>query len=557
MMKYELYQVEDLVLDDSFRNWILGREHRDEVFWRHWLKSHQEMKPVVDEARYIIKELEVEELRVSQQEIDRNFEEISEFFDSSRKQENRSRSLRFISRVAASVLVLIMAGAGAFYLFDRQEPAQFTNYSMDQLSTAPESSASGETANSQTSVPAEAGKQKQQDHISDNAAAGSQAEASQPKASSSGARDQQNTNPDKAQPATASFTRYATMEGEKQKITLPDGSRVYMNENSTLAFSSDWSGNTERRVRLTGEAFFQVEEKVHRGEKVKFVVTNQDVTVEVVGTEFDFRENSKGTSVYLNSGKVRLILRAMEQVIHMEPGDLIEYNASTGNITSTNTEQIRFISWLGAFAGLDHITSRMGFMTTGDADARVTRGQNNNLTRILQDGDGNNAYVEQIGENLKSTQVQKGQSNTAEAVFSGSNKKDQTDDADWSTWQLQHGAGNVSIFNLVESYNTNIYSGQAGIENKVHATSKGRENAGLILQYGLDNEAILIQEGQQNKALILQGQGSADGLDPGMLNGNLPGRYNEVNIIQHGQQNQARTVQQGSNNKAEINQKEK
>lgn len=49
-----------------------------------------------------------------------------------------------------------------------------------------------------------------------------------------------------------------TAKGHMGEFTLPDGSRVWLNEESRLAYDADFSGRV-REVTLSGEAFFEVE----------------------------------------------------------------------------------------------------------------------------------------------------------------------------------------------------------------------------------------------------------------------------------------------------------
>lgn len=61
----------------------------------------------------------------------------------------------------------------------------------------------------------------------------------------------------KTQPTVQLTTQYS----EIKNITLPDGSQVTLNGNSTLHFFSEWTDQEDREVQLTGEAFFKVAKK--------------------------------------------------------------------------------------------------------------------------------------------------------------------------------------------------------------------------------------------------------------------------------------------------------
>ncbi|MDR0977328.1 MAG: FecR domain-containing protein [Prevotellaceae bacterium] len=70
--------------------------------------------------------------------------------------------------------------------------------------------------------------------------------------------------------------------GQRACITLPDGSRVWLNAQSQLTYPVDF-GRDERRVALNGEAFFEVNKDSRR----PFFVHTEMNDVRVVGTSFN------------------------------------------------------------------------------------------------------------------------------------------------------------------------------------------------------------------------------------------------------------------------------
>ncbi len=74
-----------------------------------------------------------------------------------------------------------------------------------------------------------------------------------------------------------------TPKGRQFNVTLPDGTRVWLNAASSITFPTAFTGN-ERRVQLTGEAYFEVTK-----DKTKpfFVKINDQAEVQVLGTSFN------------------------------------------------------------------------------------------------------------------------------------------------------------------------------------------------------------------------------------------------------------------------------
>lgn len=100
-----------------------------------------------------------------------------------------------------------------------------------------------------------------------------------------------------------------TMRGTRSKTVLPDGTVVWLNSESRIAYNADF-GKTKREVTLTGEAFFDV---MHNAE-VPMVVHAKNVNIWVKGTAFNVRS-------YPESGQVEtsLIRGAVELTTDADP----------------------------------------------------------------------------------------------------------------------------------------------------------------------------------------------------------------------------------------------
>ena len=92
---------------------------------------------------------------------------------------------------------------------------------------------------------------------------------------------------------------YNTEKGEIVTVTLPDQSQVTLNAGSSVIYSGN-RFNTQRKVRLTGEAFFQVS----KGNTFK-VVTSEGI-ITVLGTTFNVRSRDEKLVVYCYTGKVKV-----------------------------------------------------------------------------------------------------------------------------------------------------------------------------------------------------------------------------------------------------------
>ncbi|RFS14640.1 FecR family protein [Emticicia sp. C21] len=82
--------------------------------------------------------------------------------------------------------------------------------------------------------------------------------------------------------------------------TLPDGSIVFLNANTTLTYPEDFNGDM-REVNLSGEAFFSIK----RNETKPFIIHANGSDVKVLGTSFNVRAYNKNVEVSVETGKVQ------------------------------------------------------------------------------------------------------------------------------------------------------------------------------------------------------------------------------------------------------------
>lgn len=101
------------------------------------------------------------------------------------------------------------------------------------------------------------------------------------------------------------------------KMTLADGSKVWLNSNTILKFPSQFNSD-ERKVELSGEAYFEIEKDSRR----KFIVNTNSQKVEVLGTHFNIKnyEDEPNTKTTLLEGSVKVVTNNnISRVLH--PGE--------------------------------------------------------------------------------------------------------------------------------------------------------------------------------------------------------------------------------------------
>ncbi|SKB84486.1 FecR family protein [Sphingobacterium nematocida] len=116
--------------------------------------------------------------------------------------------------------------------------------------------------------------------------------------------------------------QYATLQtprGGQYRLTLPDGSKVILNAESTLRYPNSFVNLKNREVSLSGEAYFEVaKDKQH-----PFIVLSAQQKIEVLGTHFNVSSyhNEETTLTTLVEGSVRVnnsILKPNQQSVLKE-----------------------------------------------------------------------------------------------------------------------------------------------------------------------------------------------------------------------------------------------
>ncbi|MGE7776269.1 FecR family protein [Chitinophaga sp. NPDC101104] len=109
---------------------------------------------------------------------------------------------------------------------------------------------------------------------------------------------------DAADASEITFNTMTTPRGRKFQLVLPDGTKVWLNAASSLRFPTAFSG-AERRVEMTGEAYFEVAKDA----KHPFFVSIGDGTdVQALGTAFNIHayEDEPHIQATLLEGSVRV-----------------------------------------------------------------------------------------------------------------------------------------------------------------------------------------------------------------------------------------------------------
>ncbi|MEL7587051.1 MAG: FecR domain-containing protein [Prolixibacteraceae bacterium] len=130
-------------------------------------------------------------------------------------------------------------------------------------------------------------------------------------------------------------------KGSRVQFTLPDGSKGYLNGGSALTYATDFTN--ERKVRLTGEGYFEVT----KDNRHPFTVETEFADVIVLGTKFDVCAYGGDQEVVttLEEGQVRVIDKKTNNSASLYPGEQSRINILTGEMLHHQVDTRLFTSW--------------------------------------------------------------------------------------------------------------------------------------------------------------------------------------------------------------------
>lgn len=151
--------------------------------------------------------------------------------------------------------------------------------------------------------------------------------------------------------------------GQKSSLILPDGSRVWLNSDSRICYSSDFN-KKNRNIVLEGEAYFEVA----KNKKIPFIVKASGLDVTAVGTKFNVRNYPKESTVCATLVEGRVLACSKGLSAYLDYGEEAVMERSSGAMsTGLAADLNHLVPWRSSeilfsdhsLAQLSEILSRM------------------------------------------------------------------------------------------------------------------------------------------------------------------------------------------------------
>ncbi len=184
---------------------------------------------------------------------------------------------------------------------------------------------------------------------------------------------------------------YVTKEDQQKVFTLTDGTKIRLNEKSSLTVPETWS-KVDRVVKLEGEGYFEVV----KNQPQKFIVEVNGASVVVLGTKFNVKSDAPANNVQVAvvEGKVALQSREGEQSVSVQlaKDDFGLLQLSTNRITIEKTRAVNHLSWMSnrlTYSGetLNQVSQQLEHLFGADIDFGSERLKRLELTANFEKSD--------------------------------------------------------------------------------------------------------------------------------------------------------------------------
>jgi transmembrane sensor len=259
--EFSKYSLEQLLEEKSFISWVLKQENNPD--WEKFLESSPEFRSKANKAREIIHLLQDRYDVLDENSVLEIWKNIDKY-EQQYKQKAKKLEIRRRLSWAASVLLIVSIGTfGYLYLTEKDQGYQFVSADTPQSSEAHMVLSTGEEIalkkdNSTITLDDATSQVTVNDSIIDL------------------------TQKADAEKRELRMNEVVIPYGKKSELLLADGTKVWLNAGSRLAFPSRFTKNT-REVFLEGEACFEVA----KNEKQPFIVKAGNLDVKVLGTHFN------------------------------------------------------------------------------------------------------------------------------------------------------------------------------------------------------------------------------------------------------------------------------
>lgn len=132
--------------------------------------------------------------------------------------------------------------------------------------------------------------------------------------------------------------------GKIFNLELSDGTKVTLNAETVLEYPSTFDSESERRVKLLGEAYFDVKKNT---DQCFCVEMKNGQTINVLGTSFNissYEDNNENIATLI-SGEIVYNIPELNESINLSPNQQLKVAKETLRITRATVDASEYIKW--------------------------------------------------------------------------------------------------------------------------------------------------------------------------------------------------------------------
>jgi len=149
-------------------------------------------------------------------------------------------------------------------------------------------------------------------------------------------------------PTEVTFNSLTTPRGGQFKLTLPDGSKVWLNAVSSIKYPTAFIGS-ERKVEISGEAYFEI---AHDAAK-PFKVNVNGMVVKVLGTHFNINAYNDEASLNTTLLEGSIILTKDNATATLVPGQQAQISNGRSIKVINNADIDQVVAWKNGYFSFD------------------------------------------------------------------------------------------------------------------------------------------------------------------------------------------------------------
>jgi uncharacterized protein (UPF0147 family) len=323
---FKYTDLEKLLINDDFCDWVFGKKPELEEFYHDKLKQFPEKTEIVHKAISILKALNEDQLNVP---LSRKIE----IWEAATKKAKVNKKIPLLIQFSKYAAVFVVSALLTTVVYNLINTDEYDTYNQC-MSSAPSSSSLTETKLILGNGEEIEIRTEEANIIYKND--GAQVEVN-------GKKEYDLETKDKVETAST-YNQVIVPYGRKSKIVLPDSSVVWLNAGSRLVYPSPFEKDT-RTLFLEGEGFFDVSKDKNR----PFIVKTNLFQIQALGTSFNIKAypDELTEETVLKEGSISLNFRAkLYDDIKVQPNQRVVFSKPDKDYKVQEVNVEDYISWI-------------------------------------------------------------------------------------------------------------------------------------------------------------------------------------------------------------------